>query len=474
MSNKLYILFLILFFGVSSCNSFEDSIRNDYPIDMLIQDTKSGDTLTDNYLVNDQDLSAYTHYLNTIVDNDRGVVTDITPISSNNTPAAFIINFEKGWQILSSDKRGPIVLADSKDGHFSLEEANDGVLAWINMLIDDINYRRIYAEDYYKSIDDEAKKNEEYCLNYWKAINADTDYIISQTKTKDHELMPDGHFELDYTYLTTEVRDSITHLMTTSWRQSSPYNDFIPLVSGSTTKRCPAGCTAIATAQVLYYLHYHLGVPLTSPSYGYCFGDENDYEMYFDNYVSTTWDNMLPNCDSLHYTSMFIADIACKVGTHFHEDASWTLFINKVATQACPAYGISCSHNYSYDADIVYQNLCNSLPVIFSGSNKITEGHTFVIDGYDNTVTKTHFVYKYVIDSIPDPDGGFTELPVPIGGAQYYEEIVASSPVMRHFFLNWGWGSIDNTPYSTNGYWSDSDGNLYQYFREIVYGFQVD
>lgn len=184
--------------------------------------------------------------------------------------------------------------------------------------------------------------------------------------------------------------------------------------------------------------------------------------------------------DSLHFAALLIGDIAHRLETDFGAAGS-SAYMYKIKTKICPPHGIDCTHSFSYDASTVYQNLCDSLPVIFGGNycENLFEwpGHTFVIDGYDNIVTVTHYVYKWVIDSIPDPEGGELELPVPIpiGGGHPYEEITVSSPVMRHFFMNWGWGEAyeDNTSYSTNGYWSYGNDPVYQYNREMVYDFEI-
>ena len=63
-------------------------------------------------------------------------------------------------------------------------------------------------------------------------------------------------------------------------------------------------------------------------------------------------------------------------------------------------------------------------------------------------------------------------MPVPILPPIMPEEIVVSSPVVKHFYLNWGYGSIDNAQYATNGCWTHGN-NCYQYLRKMIYDYEV-
>lgn len=291
---KKSLLFYLLLCVTLSCSisSSEDCKDSCLPIT-----TRSNEPSNDGYerfLVSDDDLEAYIHFLNTIVDSERGLVVEAIPVEHDGHIVYFIINLEQGWLLLSADKRGPMILAESDSGSFSLNETNEGVISWLDGLVDDIEYRWYYEDEYYAHNGEYAKEYEDYCLNEWRAINAETAFIIEnrlQTKVNDGPIIifdPQGHFELAYTYYTHHSYQHVQHLMTTKWNQDPPFNDYIPYVDGSTTERCPAGCVMIAASQVLYYLHNYMGSPLTSPTSGYCYGDENGYSMGFGNVSDTT------------------------------------------------------------------------------------------------------------------------------------------------------------------------------------------
>ena len=427
------------------------------------------------YLVNESDIEHYKHFMNTIQDSEHGQVVEVIPVQKDSLLDYYIFNFENGWQIISADKRGPIVLANSQEGAFIPSEINPGIQTWIDMLADDIAYRRYCPNDYYSRLDKNGEDCEMYSLNTWKAITADSVFISSSIPiTKEHGLTPNGHYELDYSYVTVEVNTVLTHLLSTIWHQDYPFNEFIPFKSGSTTERCPAGCVTIAAAQVLYYLHYFLGYPIYSPASGYCIGDRHSFNMFFYNYLSTPWSNMFLSSDPYGYAALMIGDIATHVVQSFGDTGTSGKFI-KIHNSAFPFYGIDSSCQYSYDSDIVYNNLRDSLPVLFTGHHINIEevaGHTFVIDGYDDEVTVTHYVYTWVLDPLPEPGGGDPEMPVPILPPIMPEEIVVSSPVVKHFYLNWGYGSIDNAQYATNGCWTHGN-NCYQYLRKMIYDYEV-
>lgn len=114
-----------------------------------ILSTKTPQKDYSSFVVTDSDLESYIHYLNTIQESKRGQVIETSPVVHNGEIVYYIINFESGWQLLSADKRGPIVLADNDDGFFTLSEANPCLLTWLDKIVDDIEFRRFNSDEYY-------------------------------------------------------------------------------------------------------------------------------------------------------------------------------------------------------------------------------------------------------------------------------------------------------------------------------------
>ena len=434
------------------------------------------------YLVNEQDIDAYVHYLNVIQDSERGSVVDVTPVEHDGQIVYYIINLEQGWLLLSSDKRGPIILAESDSGSFCLDEVNDGVQTWIDGLVDDIEYRWYCEDEYYAKNWEHAQEYEDYCLDTWRAINADPDYIIEnivETKVYDGPIIildPPGHYELTSTYNIQHTYELVQHLMSSKWSQIEHFNFYFPYKHGSSTEKCPAGCVPVAAAQVLRYLHDYLGEPSLSPSYGFCSGEEYGYYMEFGNYSDSTWSYMLNTTDNtpFHYAAMLIGDLAVKLDATITSTGTFANDADLPEDVFLP-FGISCNYVSSYSSSTVYQNLLNNLPVIFSGyryENMLSwPGHCFVIDGYETYATTTYYVYTWVYDILPpEPGQGNVMLPEP---PDNIVQTSTSSPYLQYFYLNWGAGGGHyDTPYATDGNWA-YDSTPYQFNKSMVYGFST-
>lgn len=473
---KTFYLTVISLFSLLSC-----SVENPYSTKEVNKDSESTITHTKasastdylDYFVNDDDLEAYVHFLNLQKDHSNGRVIDTKPVEHEGNIVSYIVNFEKGWQIISADKRGPIVLAYSDDNSFSLEEAIPAMLDWLDILANDIEYRWFSAEEYYSNADEEVLNNERLSLNKWRAINADCDLIEENIIHTKSILDLSGHYELIGTYQGATICDSIPHLMNTSWHQNDPYNTYIPFVPGSTVDRCPAGCVTIAVAQVLYYLHGKLGVPTQSPTQGYCYGDANGYNMGFYDYSPSTWSHFSSPYDSSNYLQLFIGDISCRLGTTFGEDGSGALLSDVPSTVLAP-YGLGGTYASGFNATIIFNNLKQGLPVLMSAHRMENlfswPGHAFVIDGYYETKTEVYYEYGWVYDLPSSPGGQLPLLPTP---PENYTELHYTSPEPLYFKINWGWGAYYNTGnYSLNGTWT-APGNTtpYMYSQRMIYGF---
>lgn len=425
--------------------------------------------LSDN-LVTEADIYLYCQYIERLQGNNAyGKALDVEPIFFEEELAAYAINFENGWQIVSSDKRGPLELAKSNKGVFHYEEARENVKTWLDMLLGDIMYRRKFEEEYYKALSIEDIECESFFLSFWKAVidgHFETDLLEKDSVgTKPPPVIPPGHYVYSFTYTTTET-DSLPHLLSTHWHQNNPYNSYIPYTSSSGTTRCPAGCTTIAGAQVLYYLHHYFGKPISSPMSGYCTGDYNSFSSDFTNYSSSTWAYIETATDIYDYRGLLIGDVAKRANVTFRPDGSFADVVN-LKNSVFPFYGISGNYSTTYIRDTVYNNLKDNLPVIFGGcryeSLFLYPGHTWVIDGYVDEIVVYHDVYEWQY---------LTEPTVPAPTYPPYE-ITHRSPQLKYFKMNWGWGNVSNEDdgnYATSGSWANPliiNSNPYIYDKEI-------
>jgi hypothetical protein len=388
---------------------------------------------------------------------------------SADNPLLYIVNYgeSNGWQILSSDSRTPAIVAEGETGYFSLEEGSPAVQVWLDCMATDMaNVRCAGDEDLVFTAEEIAAHK-----SVWGARPG-------------VRVLPgdeNGHWEVT---TTTEwcLAEEIEH-MTPHWAQGEPYNTYCPLKSNSSTERAPAGCVAIAAAEVLYYLHNHLGVPASMVDYGYCVGDINNYSRYFSGSSTGIWSQMNYN----HQTygadaeALMIGHIGGIISMNYQNEYAWALPDN-IRTNLFPAYGITCSQG-AYEQNYVRNNLGNHMPVIVTASDLLIpinfDIHCFVIDGFRKTYTK-YIHYHYWVPGEPDPwnpkyPPGFDHNP--------YYTYTYSTPTVSSIKINWGWASqwgdspLNDGWYSLIADWVVNDGtSTYSYNHNVnmIYNIAVE
>lgn len=395
---------------------------------------------------------------------------DIYPVVGDDADTLmYIINYGngEGWKIISADNRTPAIIAESQIGSFKLETDNPSVRFWLDCISEDMKIIRQSPNELLNFDEDEIAVNRAF----WAKDNL-----------RGHPPVPypGGHWEES---ISTEeiIVEQVEHL-TPHWDQNAPYNLYCPQNSNDTTLRAPAGCVAIAGAEVLYYLHNHIGIPSTMVSHGFCIGDINNYTRYFDSLNTTIWESMDSNYVGVlappYAEALMIGYVGSLTGMNYHNDYSWT-FPALLRTNVFEPMGISCSHG-NYDADTVKNSLENGLPVIVTASDLLIpldfEIHCFVIDGYKKTYTQYIHHHYFVPD---DPNTIY-----PPGVNEAYDTYSYSSPSITAIKINWGWWSqwrpvnpLNDGWYSLTDDWytimSNGHEATYNHNRQMIYGFYI-
>ncbi len=152
----------------------------------------------------------------------------------------------------------------------------------------------------------------------------------------DHFLVSRERFDADLRSGVFGTRTQVGPLLTTSWDQHDPYNDFCPMGDGG---RCLVGCVATAAAQIMRYHRWpHFG----EDSHTYWWNGDGSVpgcSLYADFEDSYDWANMPNNCDAGCTTEEedALAELCYEIGVAFEMD-----------------YGYSVSSAYTYDALTVY------------------------------------------------------------------------------------------------------------------------
>ena len=187
----------------------------------------------------------------------------------------------------------------------------------------------------------------------------------------------------------------VSPLLSSTWNQSSPYNDLAPLYN-ETGGRCVTGCVATAMAQVMYY-HKHPEIGTGSHSYLWvCTNPVGKSATLSANFGQTVynWSSMLDTYKS--YTPQQGAAVAtlmyhCGVSIEMGYGQSSGAYTEKVPVALNTYFGYDPNYQRirkdMYPADslnrIIAAELQANRPVLVSGSND-EGGHAFVCDGCDN------------------------------------------------------------------------------------------
>lgn len=388
---------------------------------------------------------------------------------------------EGGWTLYASDTRVPAIVAESSNGSFEDLMKVEPAKMWIEGMMEDMAAVREASDEMLNFTPEQIEANQ----SFWKALTAPDDFakdiIIENPRTYgldgilNPKLWP-GHYELVKTTTYTEVYDSIPRFTETNWTQRKPYNNYCPIKT-SGTERSPAGCIAISAAQVLYYMHFKVGVPKEAPTYAYCNSRNNEkpYDWDQKNPTSFVWSMM--NNDG-ERAAPLIAEIGKRVNMHYTDSSSSAPNIS-LTNVLKTNYNMPCTLlEYEKEENInkLRISLTNKVPVILSSSGYSDEGkklnHSFYADSYKRYREVTEYEYVWIYDT-PPPD----DLIVP----QYPKklEYVYSSPEIDMIGINWGWGPTYNQPYfngwySLTGDWLTYKGKWNFYFNRYMIYFPLN
>ena len=265
---------------------------------------------------------------------------------ANNRDEFYVFNDEAngGYVVISGEERMPDVLTYSRDCRFDVDDLPCNMQAWLEDYAEQVKYLR-------------------------------------------------AHPEAKATKRTSPERENVGPLLTCRFSQGKPYNNKCPEVNG---QRCPTGCVATATAQIMHYWQWPKQTTDVIP--GYTTSTYN-IDMPAQPITTIDWDNILSD---YHYweenynetQADAISTLMLLCGTAFHMDyipggsgadpfnASYVL-----SQLFCYDYSIGGIYRENYKTDeweqIIFEELNEGRPLLYGAWSNIG-GHTFVLDGYEN------------------------------------------------------------------------------------------
>ena len=361
-------------------------------------------------------------------------MNSITPyLNENGDTIAYIANYEEGWELLSNDRRTPMVLASSDKGSFNLDEIkeNDNLNCYWNSIADGLTALK------------EVPATENDTLGTgWNAYYlengsvAEEDLVRTSATYAGATPGENGYWEVIDSQAETTSDVFSGRAITTFWNQYM--NGFIPKAINSQGQlvNCLAGCTAIAGAQYTYYLHHKNNKPqymVDDAEY-----DASTNEFWFFGDSEEVWEYMEdPVCGNT-YVQILIGYIAKYVTNLFGLSATYG-DTDKLKGMI-NSYGYNYSWNDYSSSSIIYL-LKQHGALLSVGSNNNSRGtgssHAFIIDGYRTIMTETTTTYGWVGEDSNGMDTNIRDFEGNIIGYGITTSKTTTNTEDR-IYMNWG------------------------------------
>ena len=188
------------------------------------------------------------------------------------------------------------------------------------------------------------------------------------------------------TYKAPIIHEEIAPLVRTHWDQDEPYNSQLPELDSG--ERCAAGCVATAMAQILKYW----AAPFQTTDIPAYTTKTKEFEM--PELPATTFNyDIMQDEYSASDTGEAVDEVA-RLILYCGQAANMDYNLSSSATASGVYFGQYFGMNPNYkDAiredyscfqwdELIYNELANSRPVIYSGGKHTNAGHSFIVDGY--------------------------------------------------------------------------------------------
>ena len=352
------------------------------------------------FAVNEKDIRAFVKR----VEKDRKI-RKIESIQRENKPLVYVVNYDKGWTIFSSDKHLPPILAENPEGSFDMKKMdNPGVNEWLEGITEATRLARKDCSLKTANENTDLWEGEKIAVND-VSLEKDSQVIIPKKLS--------SNFKWTKVLINQETRrDTIQHLgplVITQWGQGSPWWNKLPVCYGD--NHYLTGCVAVALSQLLYYYNHKIGVPsglyhnVYIRNWTLCYNEEDNYYYYQSTLMrsgmtdpSDRWDKMLLSLNdaSCERTSSYVSDLMVDVGNRvemeYYATGSGSGSTFDKAYNALAYYGLQATPGPFQETEVV-NSLSNGCPLYIRGRDPHEGGHAWVLDGfmhYTYTVTNTY------------------------------------------------------------------------------------
>lgn len=343
---------------------------------------------------------------------EERVVKNAKTLKDGSEDLIHIVNYKdnKGFVLVSADKRFTPIIAFSNNGEFN-EEGLPGVKDWLEI-----------SKKYIKDAKKELKEQRAQEKSLWEK------YLKSKQTDKGAKKKYDECPNCDYyfTRSTGRMTDNIAQ-----YSQGSSFSYYTPGDGGCDCGRKPAGCGAVAMAIVMRY-HRHPDMMMSFNGESMLL-DDAGYDAMPRLRYEAGYDCGRPN-DNIRRLSMLLrlngAAASSGYGV-FGNCNTWTIpgDINNALSMMGYSNGGYWSDLTNQHYDVVFSELTQNKPVIFTGTTCDTclgNAHIWVADGL------TEIFYTYQTSSY-DENGSFV--------------CYCANGAEKYISMNWGHGGQNNGEY---------------------------
>ena len=480
--NSVYLFVALICFSVSSCE--KDSIGN---VISMHDDSAAPVKEWSRYDVTKHDAERYVKLHNP----DK--TYEMTSYVEGADTLLYVYNFSDGWVVLSGDRRVGPVIAESPTGRLDMND-EQGYVSWIRS-----NAENILA------LKEDGPEIENKSVRMWDMIAPVSMNKVPQTKAA-YKKWVIREFPINQK---TTWETEVPHLIQTKWGQEYPWNRSLPYVMIGFSfpyaeyERCLIGCVAVASAQILYYLHGKIGTP-SIIYHDISWNLDIPYKTDKIGFVrdspienSPLWDEMALNDsdysdEEINNVTNFMMDVGNRYETIYssaNQGGSGAL-AEKHLTVLPRFFNITC-YSSEYNKTIIRDQLLNGLPVLISAEYRMndtgTSRHSWIIDGM--LTRKTRYTMMRYVEytsnwtSFDETYTTFSEASNRYGFSDEYDiqTFIGSDDVtVESFLMNWGENGFgDDMLYSADGGWVIETiyGNSYfesdsGHLGKIYYGFK--
>lgn len=349
----------------------------------------------------------------------------------------YAIQYPDGWEIVSSDKRVPAIVAFSEVGALDLSSSS-AFLNWLEDTKKSMSAIRHSPDSSLSFTTEEISENR----MFWDDLNSEGgEFDPDSLGLIVLPFIRGGHWEVQSVTYGRETYDKVDHLMDTQWHQGYPYNIRCPMDDNG--NRYALGCGAVAVGQLYYYLRQR---------------DFPDSFLYDNVPLSALKTEMSSNSydPSVSAVADYLYNIYSELGMHAWDAGTWIMpgdiedfFEN---------HSYSCEYD-RYNADSIRSSLEDGTPAIILAFTpydigigsvaELSDSHYFVIDGYWRLWNVKTTTYRFVRDDPTKPIPG------------YFDEIQTDVEYMNvmnlYTKMNWGWSSQWSGGHENDGWYSYTD-----------------